>query len=101
MAAGTIETSLRKIFMNPALGRFVERLVTLRECGAGRRLTTTMRHSDRSCPENSTNVGPLTPVEILERGEDHGAIWRVMALGPEHVSIDLCACTGEPVDRLD
>jgi hypothetical protein len=24
-----------------------------------------------------------------------------MALGPEHVSIDLCACTGEPVDRLD
>ena len=42
-----------------------------------------------------------TPIEILERWEDHGAIWRVMALGPEHVSIDLCACTGEPVDRLD
>jgi hypothetical protein len=38
---------------------------------------------------------------MLERWEDHGAIWRVMALGPEHVSIDLCACTGEPVDRLD
>jgi hypothetical protein len=42
-----------------------------------------------------------TPVEILLRWEDHGAVWRVVALGDEHVSIDLCTCTGEPVDRLD
>jgi hypothetical protein len=42
-----------------------------------------------------------TPVEVLQQWEDGGAVWRVIALGPEHVSIDLCACTGEPVDRLD
>jgi hypothetical protein len=42
-----------------------------------------------------------SPVEILERWEDHGAQWRVVALGDEHVSIDLCTCYGEPVDRID
>jgi hypothetical protein len=41
------------------------------------------------------------PIDVLKRWEDGGAVWRVIALGDEHVSIDLCACTGEPVDRLD
>ena len=40
-------------------------------------------------------------IDTLERWETQGAQWRVAALGDEHVSIDLCACTGEVVDRLD
>jgi hypothetical protein len=44
---------------------------------------------------------PESPIDTLRRWEDGGAVWRVIALGDEHVSIDLCACTGEPVDRLD
>jgi hypothetical protein len=42
-----------------------------------------------------------SPIDTLERWETQGAQWRVAALGDEHVSIDLCACTGEVVDRLD
>ncbi len=41
------------------------------------------------------------PIEVLERWEDHGAVWRVAALSDRHVSIDLCTCSGEPVDRLE
>ena len=42
-----------------------------------------------------------SPIDTLERWETGGAQWRVAALGDEHVSIDLCACTGEVVDHLD
>lgn len=41
------------------------------------------------------------PISILQKWEDNGAVWRAVAVGDEHVSIDLCTCTGEPVDRLD
>jgi hypothetical protein len=41
------------------------------------------------------------PIDVLQRWEEGGAVWRAVAVGDEHVSIDLCACTGEPVDRLD
>ena len=42
-----------------------------------------------------------TPVEVLERWEEHGAVWRVVSVGDEHAVVDLCTCTGEPVDRLE
>jgi hypothetical protein len=42
-----------------------------------------------------------TPVEVLERWEDHGAMWRVVSVGDEHAVVDLCTCTGEPVERLE
>jgi hypothetical protein len=44
---------------------------------------------------------PEDPIALLRRWEDHGAVWRVAALRDEHVSLDLCACTGERVDVLD
>ena len=42
-----------------------------------------------------------TPVEILERWEEYGAVWRVVSVGDRHAVVDLCTCTGEPIDRLD
>jgi hypothetical protein len=42
-----------------------------------------------------------SPVEIVQRWEDHGADWRVVHVSDVHVSIDLCTCTGEPVERLE
>jgi hypothetical protein len=38
---------------------------------------------------------------VLDRWEEHGAVWRVATLTPERAQVDLCACTGEPVDRLE
>ena len=42
-----------------------------------------------------------SPVDVVTRWEDHGAEWRVVALRDDHVSIDLCTCYGEPVERLE
>jgi hypothetical protein len=42
-----------------------------------------------------------TPIELLERWEDHGAVWRAVHVSDERAIVDLCACTGEPVDRLE
>jgi hypothetical protein len=42
---------------------------------------------------------PLT-VETLERWEGAGAQWRVVDISAERVVVDLCTCTGEPVDQV-
>jgi hypothetical protein len=42
---------------------------------------------------------PLT-IEALERWEGSGAQWRVVDISEERVVVDLCTCTGEPVDQL-
>lgn len=42
-----------------------------------------------------------TPVQVLERWEDHGAEWRVESLTGDRAVVVLCTCTGEPVDRLE
>jgi hypothetical protein len=42
-----------------------------------------------------------TPVERLLRWEDHGALWRAVHVSDAHAVVDLCACTGEPVERLE
>jgi len=44
---------------------------------------------------------PETPIEILQRWEEGGAGWRVEPLTDERAVIQLCACTGEPMDRLE
>jgi hypothetical protein len=41
----------------------------------------------------------LTTVH-LERWALSGAHWRVVEITGRHVVVDLCACTGEPVERL-
>jgi hypothetical protein len=42
-----------------------------------------------------------TPVEVLRRWEDHGATWRAVHVSDAHAVVDLCTCTGEPVERLE
>jgi hypothetical protein len=42
-----------------------------------------------------------TPVEVLQRWEDHGAVWRALHVSDEHAVIQLCTYTGEPFDRLE
>ncbi len=41
-----------------------------------------------------------SPIEVLTRWEDHGAVWRAVALSDRKALVDLCTCHGEPVDRL-
>jgi hypothetical protein len=41
------------------------------------------------------------PVEVLERWRDSGATYRILHLSDEAAIVQLCACTGEPVDRLE
>lgn len=41
------------------------------------------------------------PIEVLERWAQFGARWRVLELSDRHAAVELCACTGEPVDRLE
>lgn len=42
---------------------------------------------------------PVTTEELRDWRE-HGAIWRPVELDDEHVVIDLCTCSGEPMERV-
>ena len=42
-----------------------------------------------------------TPIDVLTRWEDHGAVWRAVHVSDTRAVVDLCTCTGEPVDRLE
>jgi hypothetical protein len=42
-----------------------------------------------------------TPIDVLRRWEDAGAFWRAVHVSDARAVVDLCACTGEPVDRLE
>ncbi len=44
--------------------------------------------------------GKLT-IGHLERWVLSGAHWWVVALSADHAVVQLCACTGEPVERLE
>ena len=39
--------------------------------------------------------------EDLRRWEDSGAVWRAVHVSDAKAIVDLCACTGEPVDRIE
>jgi hypothetical protein len=41
-----------------------------------------------------------SPIEILERWEAAGGIWRTRALTDGAAEVDLCTCHGESVDQL-
>jgi len=43
---------------------------------------------------------PESPLDVLRRWEEHGAVWRTAWLGPREALVDLCTCTGEQVDEL-
>jgi hypothetical protein len=42
-----------------------------------------------------------SPIEALERWEDHGAVWRIRHLSDALAVVDLCTCDGDPVERLE
>ncbi len=42
---------------------------------------------------------PTLTLDDLERWVLFGALWRVVALSDEQAVVDLCACTGELVER--
>jgi hypothetical protein len=44
---------------------------------------------------------PEPPVEILRRWEDNGAVWRVQSVTEKRVVVQLCTCTGEPVELIE
>jgi hypothetical protein len=39
--------------------------------------------------------------ETLQQWEDSGAVWRAVHVSDEKAIVDLCTCTGEPVDRIE
>lgn len=44
---------------------------------------------------------PETPVEKVTRWEDFGALVRVRHLSERYAILDLCTCTGEPVEHFE
>lgn len=46
-------------------------------------------------------TSPALTVDGLERWVLFGAHWHVMHLSPDRATVELCACTGEPVERLE
>ena len=43
---------------------------------------------------------PSVTIEDLDRWEDNGAVWRPFEVTDTHAVIDLCSCTGEPMERV-
>ncbi len=43
---------------------------------------------------------PESPIAVLTRWEESGAVWRTRSLGAHEAIVALCACTGEQVDEL-
>jgi hypothetical protein len=46
------------------------------------------------------SIEPLT-IPALERWLLFGATWRVVEISAQHATVDLCACTGETVERRE
>ena len=40
-------------------------------------------------------------IDDLERWVQSGAQWRVVDISREHAVVDMCACTGEPMERVE
>jgi hypothetical protein len=40
-------------------------------------------------------------IDDLERWVLSGARWRVVDISSEHAVVDMCACTGEPMERVE
>jgi hypothetical protein len=43
---------------------------------------------------------PESPVDKLQRWELSGATWRVLRRSEDSAEVELCTCTGEPMERL-
>jgi hypothetical protein len=42
-----------------------------------------------------------TTIAELEDWERNGAVWRAVELMDDHAVVDLCACTGERMERVE
>jgi hypothetical protein len=40
-------------------------------------------------------------IDDLDRWTTSGAHWRVVDISSQRVVVDLCACTGEPMERVE
>jgi hypothetical protein len=40
-------------------------------------------------------------IDDLERWVLSGAHWRVVDISSQHAVVDMCACTGEPMERVE
>jgi hypothetical protein len=40
-------------------------------------------------------------IDDLERWVLSGAHWRVVDISRDHAVVDMCACTGEPMERVE
>jgi hypothetical protein len=47
------------------------------------------------------SMNPEAPVDVLRRWEEHGATWRAVHVSDDRAIVDLCTCTGEPVERME
>jgi hypothetical protein len=43
---------------------------------------------------------PTVTVEYLQEWEGRGAVWRAVRVSDDRVVIDLCSCSGEPMERV-
>ncbi len=43
---------------------------------------------------------PEVTVEDLKRWVDHGATWRPLEISDELAVVELCTCSGEPMDTV-
>ena len=43
---------------------------------------------------------PGITIDQLRAWREHGAVWRPVEIGDEQAVIDLCTCSGEPMERV-
>lgn len=53
----------------------------------------------KACGDSAMTAGPLT-IDHLQRWVQAGGTWRVIDIASARVVVDLCACTGETMERL-
>lgn len=53
-------------------------------------------------PDFAAGHGDLSPITLpdLMRWEEYGATWKAVDVGADYAVVQLCSCTGEPVDMV-
>lgn len=54
----------------------------------------------RSRAQNVTMSAETLTIDRLQRWQLAGGSWRTVEIAADHVVIELCACTGEPMQRM-
>jgi hypothetical protein len=56
---------------------------------------------DTADPIGATMSTHSLRIEDLERWVLSGAHWRVVDISNDHAVVDMCTCTGEPMERVE